>query len=148
MLAFNTETREIIFLKDYWRADVDGMEKEGEIYALLESKGVPNIAPFGKGNDVCHHATLTHTLRNKEWACWSRDMVLLSQYKMSLNVVTWLLTSFKSLQEFVGAIADAMMGKTSFVDSDRKTNISLPQHINMLILTLMSFIVTSARVAS
>jgi hypothetical protein len=33
MLVFNTETREIVFLKDYWRADVDGMEKEGEIYA-------------------------------------------------------------------------------------------------------------------
>jgi len=31
----------IVFLKDYWRADVDGMEKEGEIYALLESKDVP-----------------------------------------------------------------------------------------------------------
>jgi hypothetical protein len=28
MLAFDMETREIIFLKDYWRADVDGMEKE------------------------------------------------------------------------------------------------------------------------
>ena len=27
MLAFNIETREVIFLKDYWRADVDGMEK-------------------------------------------------------------------------------------------------------------------------
>ena len=31
------------------------MEKEGEIYVLLEAKGVPNIAPFGKGNNVCHH---------------------------------------------------------------------------------------------
>jgi hypothetical protein len=37
MLAFNMETKEIVFLQDYWRADVDGMEKEGEIYALLES---------------------------------------------------------------------------------------------------------------
>jgi hypothetical protein len=43
MLAFNMETRDVIFVKDYWRADVDGMEKEGEIYALPESKGVPNI---------------------------------------------------------------------------------------------------------
>jgi hypothetical protein len=63
------------------------MEKEGEIYALQESKGVPNIAPFGKGNNVRHHATLTHTVRNEKWACWSRVMVLLSQYRMSLDVV-------------------------------------------------------------
>jgi len=48
MLAFNMETKQVVFLKDYWRADVDGMEKEGEIHAILESKGVPNIA-FWKG---------------------------------------------------------------------------------------------------
>ena len=65
MLAFNMEMTEIVFLKDYWRADVDGMEKEGEIYTLLESMGVPNIAPFGNGNDVRHHTTLKHVLRNE-----------------------------------------------------------------------------------
>jgi len=148
MLAFSMETREVVFLKDYWRADVDGMMKEGKIYALLESKGVPNIAPFGKGNDVRHHATLTHTLRNENWACWSRDMVPLSQYRMSLDVVALLLTSFKSSREFVSAIADAMTGKTSFADSDLNTNLSLPQHTNMPISTLMSFIVTSVQITS
>jgi hypothetical protein len=43
MLAFDVEAGEIVFLKDYWRADVDGMKKEGEIYARLESNHVPNI---------------------------------------------------------------------------------------------------------
>jgi hypothetical protein len=131
MLAFNMEMREIVFLKDYWRADVDGMEKEGEIYALLEAKGVLNIAPFGEGDNVRHHTTLTHTLRNKKWACWLRDMELLSQYRMSLNVVARVLTSFKSLWEFVSAIANAMMAKTLFADSDHNTDFSLPRHINM-----------------
>jgi hypothetical protein len=142
------KTREIVSLKHYWRADVDGMKKEGEIYALLESKVVPNIAPFGKGNDVRRHTTLTQTLRNEKWACWSSVMVLLSKYRMSLDVVARLLTSFKSSREFVSAIADAMAGKTSFAGSDRKTNFSLPQHINMPISTLMSFILTSAWVVS
>jgi Fungal protein kinase len=148
MLAFNMETREIVFLKDYWRADVDGMEKEGDIYALLESKSVPNIAPFGKGNDVRDHTTLTHTLRNEEWACQSRVMVLLSQYRMSLDVVARHLVSFKSSKEFVSAIADAMEGKISFADSNHITNFSPPQHINMPISTLMSFIAISVRVTS
>jgi hypothetical protein len=40
MLAFNVEMREIVFLKHYWRADVDGMMKEDKIYAMLESKGI------------------------------------------------------------------------------------------------------------
>jgi hypothetical protein len=52
MLAFN---KEIIFLKDYWRVDVDGMEKEDDIFALL---GNPNIAPFGRGN-LCDHMIFT-----------------------------------------------------------------------------------------
>ena len=148
MLAFNMEMGEVVFLKDCWRADVDGMVKEGEIYAILESKGAPNVAPFGKGNDVSDHTTLTHTLRDENWACWSRVMVLLRQYRMSLNVVARHLTSFNSSREFVSAIADAMAGKTSFADSDRRTNFSLPQHTNMPISTLMSFIVISARVIS
>jgi len=92
MLAFDMETRDIVFLKDYWRANVDGMEMEGKIYALLESNHVPNIAPFGKGNDVRDHTTLTHTLRGKRWAFWSREMVVLKHYRMSLDIVTRPLT--------------------------------------------------------
>ena len=66
---------------------MDGMEKEGEIYALLESHRVPNIAPFGKGNDVRDHTILTHTLRDEKWACWSRDIVTVEHDRMSLEVV-------------------------------------------------------------
>ena len=75
-------------------------------------------------------------------------MFLLSQYRVTLDVVAQLLTLFKSSREFVSAIADAMMGKTSFADSDHKTNFSLPQHINMPISMLMYFIVTSPQVMS
>jgi hypothetical protein len=73
-------------------------------------------------------------------------MVPLMQYRMSLDVVARLLTSFNSSQEFVSVIADAMAGKTLIADSERRTNFSLPQHINMPISTLMSFIVTLMRV--
>jgi hypothetical protein len=148
MLAFDMETREIVFLKDYWRADVDRMEKEGEIYMLLESNRVPNIAPFGMGNDVCDHTTLTHTLRDELWACWSRDMVALRHYQMSLDVVAWLLTSFCYSQEFMSAIADTMQGKTSFADSNLITNFSLSQLIKLPTSTLMSFIMTSVQITS
>jgi hypothetical protein len=76
------------------------------------------------------------------------DFPDVKQYRMSLDVVAWQLTSFNSSQEFVSAIADAMTGKTSFADSGRKTNFSLPQHINMPISMLVSFIVMSLQVTS
>jgi hypothetical protein len=75
-------------------------------------------------------------------------MVLYSQYRMSQDVVTRHLVLFKSSREFVSAIADAVTGKTSFANSDHKTNLSLPQRINMPISMLMFFIVTSSRVTS
>jgi hypothetical protein len=75
-------------------------------------------------------------------------MVLFSQYRMSLDVVARHLVLFKFSKEFVSAIADAMAGKTSFADSDHITNFSPPQHINIPISTLMSFIVTSVRATS
>ena len=119
MLAFDMEKGEIVFLKDYWRTDLDGIEKEGDIYSLLESSRVPNIPPFGKGNDVRDHKTLTHTLRDENWACWSKDMMPLRHYRMSLDVVARPLTSFCSSREFVSAIADAMDGRISFADVSR-----------------------------
>jgi hypothetical protein len=67
---------------------------------------------------------------------------------MSLDVVARHLVLFKSSKEFVSAIADAMEGKISFADSDHIANFSPPQHINMLISTLMSFIAISVRVTS
>ena len=138
----------MVFLKDYRRADVDGKEKESEIYALLESNRVSNITPFGKGNNVRNHMTLMHTLRNEKWVCWLRDMVLLRQYRMSLNVIAWHLTSFNSSRDFMSVIADAMEGKVSFVDFICVTNSSLVQCINMPTSMLMFFIVTSVWVTS
>ncbi|KAF8872107.1 hypothetical protein CPB84DRAFT_1967539 [Gymnopilus junonius] len=108
MLAYDLEADALVYLKDYWRADADGMEKEGDIYTILEDYNVPNIAPFGQGNDVEDHRTLTHLLRSFEWACWTVSMVQLRQYRMTLKVVGHPLTDFSSSREFVSAVADAM----------------------------------------
>jgi hypothetical protein len=67
---------------------------------------------------------------------------------MSLDVVVQHLISFNYSWELVSAIAEAMAGKISFADSDHIANFSPPQLINMPISTLMSFIMTSARVIS
>ena len=67
---------------------------------------------------------------------------------MSLDVVARPLISFESSREFVGAIADAMEGKTYSVSFTHMTNFSLAQPINMPMSSLVFSIVTSAQVIS
>ena len=116
MFAFDVEANKIVFLKDYWRPDVAGIEKEGEIYELLEGKNVPNIPSFGTGNDVLDHKTVTDTLRHEGWACKTNDMVPLRHYRMSLDVVGIPLSECNSSRQLVTAIADAMEGENNFAD--------------------------------
>ena len=105
MVAFDIETREIVFLKDYHGVDVDGMKKEGDIGSLLESNCVPNFTHFGKGDNLCSHITFTRTPKNKKRVCLSRKL------RISLDAFTRPLTAFRSSRELVSAIADAMEGK-------------------------------------
>lgn len=119
-VAFDLETKKLVFLKEYWRPDVAGGNKEGDIYTILHVHGVPNIAPFGTGNDVREHVTRTQEFANKDWVRLrrysGRDEVALTplrQYRMTLLVIGKPLTDFKSSKEFVSAIADAMKGENS-----------------------------------
>ena len=91
------------------------MDKEGVIYALLRSIRVPNIPPFGKGNDVRDHTTLTIILKEEMRACSSKEMVLFRPYRMTLDAVGRPLTSFDCSRKFVSAIANAVEGKNIFL---------------------------------
>jgi hypothetical protein len=134
------DEREIVFIigERLW-----GVWRRKARIRAAEIEGIPNIiAPFGKGNDVRDHMSLTHTLRDEKWACWSRDMVLkLRQYRMSLDVVASPLTSFSSSREFVGATADAIEGKTSFAGFSQIIEPLFMQLINIPTSTLMFSIV-------
>lgn len=120
MTAFDCTSRELVFLKDYWRPNVEGMTKEGDIYAILHAHNVSNIAPFGTGNDVRDHATRTQEFVGATWDCSQLlegekvKLPCLWQYRMTLLVIGSPLTQFSSSAEFVGAIKDAMIGKGFF----------------------------------
>ncbi|KAF8193751.1 hypothetical protein BJ912DRAFT_230456 [Pholiota molesta] len=112
MLAFDLTEKRLVFLKDYWRANVDRMEKEGEIYRILQAKNVPHIAPFGMGNDVRNQETQTQEWRNQRprltWLFRTSRQICLRHYRMTLDVVGRNLTEFHSSRQLVSAIADAM----------------------------------------
>jgi hypothetical protein len=98
----------MVFLKDYWRAD---MHKERAEYTILESEKVGNVASFGKGNDGTYHKPLTQLLATESWAVPTQGISYLSHYRMTLKTVGQSLTGFASSREFISAIADAMEGR-------------------------------------
>jgi hypothetical protein len=120
MVAFDLETKKLVFMKDYWRPNVADIEKEGNIYKILHDHKVDYIAEFGTGNDVRNHVTRTQEFLNKGWALRRRPqggeavvLTPLCQYRMTLLVIGEPLINFKSSKQFVSAIADAMKGMDS-----------------------------------
>ncbi|KAH9048759.1 hypothetical protein EDB84DRAFT_1434043 [Lactarius hengduanensis] len=63
-IAYNIKRNCIVFFKDSWRVDCNGIKREGEIYAMLNNTGVLNVprclASGDVGKDIYHS---THTNR-------------------------------------------------------------------------------------
>jgi hypothetical protein len=109
--AYDTGSKKQVFLKDYWRVDEPGMEKEGDIYGELKKHGVRHIAPFDCGGDVNNYYTLAHTLKQEDWGQTKIDISCYRPYRMVLSTILRDLLSFRSSREYVKAIADAMEGE-------------------------------------
>lgn len=117
MLAFDIEKNKIVFIKDYWRAVCENTDKEGEIYRILHDTRIPYIPPFGRGNDVRGHATLTDMVKTEDWAYPTAKMKPLRHYRMSLEEIGRPLNTFKSSHELVTAVSDAVEGKNVLYNS-------------------------------
>lgn len=109
--AYDIVNKKRVFLKDYWRVDEPGMEKEGDIYAELKKHGVRHIPSFDCGGDVYHHHTLAHTLTQNSWGRRRTGIPCYKHYRMVLSSVFRDLLSFQSSWEYVKAVADAMEGE-------------------------------------
>lgn len=127
--AYDVETKEFVFVKDYWRVIAPGMEKESDIYRRLEECDVPNIAPFGNGNDVLCQAWSKKTGRcglklvktRHEFPPADKDKIQAYKalekwqlFRMSLKVIGNGLEMFGSTKQLVTAIADAMEGESLY----------------------------------
>jgi Fungal protein kinase len=51
-IAYDMETGNLVYLKDFWRVDHPGIQKEGDVYRELHEAEVPNIATMGRAGDV------------------------------------------------------------------------------------------------
>jgi hypothetical protein len=109
--AYDIVNKKQVFIKDYWRVDEPGMEKEGDIYAELKKHDVRHIPSFDCGGDVYHHHTLAHTMKQNRWGRRKNDIPCYRNYRMVLSSVFRDLLSFQSSWEYVKAVADAMEGE-------------------------------------
>jgi hypothetical protein len=109
--AYDVVNEKVVFLKDYWRVDEPGMEKEGDIYAALKEHDVRHIASFDCGGDINNHHTLAHTLKQHDWGRRKTNIPCYRHYRMVLGSVCRDLLSFNSSWEYVKAAANAMEGE-------------------------------------
>ena len=127
MQALDLGTKEFVFVKDYWRTVATGRVKEGDIYLRLEKHRVPNVAPFGNGNDVLcpvwseqttdpvlKPVYARHEGRSDDEIQKHKPLEELVLYRMSLKVIGDGPKMFESTKQLVTAIADAMEGETLF----------------------------------
>ncbi len=122
---------------------MDQTRKDLDTYSILVEHKVQHIATFGKGNDVGDNVTLTDTIRTGIWACLTTKMVALHNYRMSLKEVGRRLSDFKSSEEFVGSVAEAMEGKEAQTLVTFCYSFVFLQRMMVLSLMLTSFIVIS-----
>ncbi|KAI0263436.1 hypothetical protein BC834DRAFT_938764 [Gloeopeniophorella convolvens] len=124
-IAYDVETCKLVYLKDFWRTDLDGIEKEGDVYRELHRKGVRNIAKLRCAGDIpvsledagilslAFQRTLTQEFVRKagryEWCPGHPTVEPFVHYRLVLNTVGKPLSHFKSTRELCTVMRDAIV---------------------------------------
>jgi hypothetical protein len=111
-VAWDLHRNRKVFIKDTWRVDLPGVEKEGETYRLMEEAQVRNIAPCSAAGDIGEHRTRTHLYADELWACNPKKMLVPHHhYRLVLDVIEQSLTNFSSSLTMLSCLVDALEGK-------------------------------------
>ncbi|KAA1467222.1 hypothetical protein DENSPDRAFT_900394 [Dentipellis sp. KUC8613] len=108
-IALDMQNEKKVWLKDSWRITLDDIEKEFEIYKLLEKKEVRNIAPLVCGGDVAGQMTVTQKYADAEWRTGEVDLLPHHHYRLVLGTIGRPLKDFKSTKEMVRAVHHAFL---------------------------------------
>jgi Fungal protein kinase len=111
-VAYHLEKKKVVFLKDTWRIDMEGMTREGKIYTTLHSHHIPHIAPCVLSGDVAQDQTRSQSILPRPWACTveRKQLVPMVHYRLVLGIVGGVLNDFTSTRELVVAVGDAFEG--------------------------------------
>ncbi|KAH9017101.1 hypothetical protein EDB83DRAFT_191348 [Lactarius deliciosus] len=124
-IAYDPETTNLVYLKDFWRTERDGIQKEGDVYRELHDAKVPNIAKFGLAGDVpllpecgrtdCPAVQRTMSQQFVKGYYWCPGQPRVDpyvHYRLVLETLGEPLHTFKSTRELCKVIRDAITAHT------------------------------------
>ena len=118
-IGYDMETTNLVYLKDFWRTDLPGIQKEGDVYRELHSAQVSNIARLGLAGDVPKTPGSMDTepgevqrTRTQEFGdgCGRAHVDPYVHYRLVLETLGRPLTTFKSTRQLCEVIRDAIVG--------------------------------------
>jgi len=111
-IVWDSAAREKRFLKDTWRIDQPEMVVEGEIYKLLESNEVPNVASVIWHGDINEQQTLTSKLCINFGDTYAiQPLTPHKHYRLVLDKVGRPCTEYNNQYHFFTIVHQAMNGK-------------------------------------
>ena len=112
--AYDTSKRKVVFLKDSWRINLPDIQKEGEVYKILNEANVANVPQCLVSGDIStdYHATKTNLYAGKPWNCRSDLRLIPHQHcRLVLDVYGRVLYEYSSSYEMVSAVRNALIGE-------------------------------------
>ena len=126
-IAYDIATSKLVYLKDFWRTDLPGIQREGDVYRELHSAQVPNIPVLGRAGDVPLSPDQANILPLAVQRTKTQDYVKGSgfehdwcpgrprvdpyvHYRLVLETLGQSLNTFKSTRQLCEVIRDAMVG--------------------------------------
>ena len=127
-IDYDVTTSKLVYLKDFWRTDLPGIQKEGDVYRELHEAEVLNIPLLGRAGDVPLSPAHSNTAplvsqRTKtqdyvkgsgcgpEWCLGQPQVNPYVHYRLVLETLGQPLKTFNSTRQLCEVIRDAIVGK-------------------------------------
>ena len=113
--ALDLQTGELVYVKDIWRYETAGLEKEGDTYRLLRKNKVSRIPRLVCAGDVKNQTSSTREFEDEEWCCGRPRPMRHRHYRLVLKDLGRSLSEFNSTKQLCQAVLHAVIGmQTSY----------------------------------
>ncbi|KAI0305794.1 hypothetical protein B0F90DRAFT_925244 [Multifurca ochricompacta] len=129
-IAYDVANANLVYVKDFWRTNLPGTQKEGDVYRELHAAQVPHIAKFGLAGDVplspehsdvalfSAQRTRTHdylqgSVGGHNWCPGRPSVDSFVHYRLVLETLGKPLNTFNSTRQLCEVIRDAILAHSA-----------------------------------